>query len=70
MSFTEIANQATANALDPARGRQLPLHFGSRQKRIVYVKSTLGTQLPHAAGIGYRAKMMKGKDQARDSRGG
>jgi 2-oxoisovalerate dehydrogenase E1 component alpha subunit len=61
MTFAEVANQATANALDPARGRQLPLHFGSRQKRIVYVKSTLGTQLPHAAGIGYAVKRLKGE---------
>lgn len=64
MTFDDIANQATANSLDPARGRQLPLHFGSLEKRIVYVKSTLGTQLPHAAGIGYAMKRSGGKQVA------
>ena len=44
MTYTDIANQATGNRHDPAHGRQLPLHYGSYERRIAYVKSTVGTQ--------------------------
>lgn len=50
-SYTEVANQLCATARDPAHGRQLPLHIGSKERRILYVKSTLATQGPHATGV-------------------
>jgi len=34
MTYTDIANQATGNRHDPAHGRQLPLHYGSYERRI------------------------------------
>ena len=43
-TFEDTANQLCSNSLDPAKGRQLPLHIGDRSKRFFYVKSTLGTQ--------------------------
>jgi len=55
--FARTANQLCANALDVAHGRQLPLHIGGRKENIVTVKSTLGTQCPHAVGIAYGFKM-------------
>ena len=55
-TFADVANQLCANEHDPAHGRQLPLHMGSRDKHILYVKSTLGTQCPHAAGASMAAK--------------
>ena len=61
-SFDEVANQLCATADDPAHGRQLPLHIGSYDRHMLYVKSTLGTQCPHAAGVGYGMKMRK-RDQ-------
>ena len=45
-TFEDTANQLCSNSLDPAKGRQLPLHIGDRSKRFFYVKSTLGTQWP------------------------
>lgn len=66
VSFAELANQMVANGLDRAHGRQLPLHFGSRERRCMYVKSTLGTQCPHAAGAAYAMRVLGN----RDSRGG
>ena len=45
-TFEDTANQLCSNSLDPAKGRQLPLHIGDRSKRFFYVKSTLGTQCP------------------------
>jgi len=59
MSFDDVANQLCSNALDPAHGRQLPLHVGSAKRNILYVKSTLGTQCPHAAGAAYGMKLRK-----------
>ena len=47
-TFQEVADQLCANENDPAHGRQLPLHIGSPDKHVLYVKSTLGTQCPQA----------------------
>lgn len=47
-TFEDTANQLCSNSLDPAKGRQLPLHIGDRSKHFFYVKSTLGTQRPTA----------------------
>jgi 2-oxoisovalerate dehydrogenase E1 component alpha subunit len=63
-TFQHVADQLCANDSDPAHGRQLPLHIGSREKHILYVKSTLGTQCPHAAGAAYASKFAR-RDQAR-----
>jgi len=59
ISFDDTANQLCSNGLDPAKGRQLPLHIGDREKNFFYVKSTLGTHCPHAAGAGHALKLMK-----------
>jgi len=60
-SFIDVANQLVANEKDPAHGRQLPLHIGSRERRILYVKSTLGTQCPHASGVAFAMKRAGGQ---------
>lgn len=59
LSFEHVANQLCGNAHDPAHGRQLPLHTGGRAQHVMYVKSTLGTQCPHAAGAAYAMKLAK-----------
>ena len=43
ITFDDTANQLCSNGLDPAKGRQLPLHIGDREKHFFYVKSTLGS---------------------------
>jgi 2-oxoisovalerate dehydrogenase E1 component alpha subunit len=48
-----------ADALDPAHGRQMPNHFGSRALNIVQVSSPIGTKIPHAAGAAYAMKLQK-----------
>ena len=63
LTFEDIANQLCANAKDNAHGRQLPLHIGRKDAHILYVKSTLGTQCPQAAGVAY-AMRTQGKQQA------
>jgi len=58
-SFEDVANQLCSNAKDLAHGRQLPLHIGDRSNHVITVKSTLGTQCPHAAGASYAMKHMR-----------
>jgi 2-oxoisovalerate dehydrogenase E1 component alpha subunit len=43
-------------------GRQMPSHFGLRRARIVTSSSTVATQVVHAAGIAYAAKV-RGLDE-------
>src|SRR5690606_36204162 len=45
-----------ARAEDPASGgRQMPGHFGSRERRILSGSSPIATQIPHATGIAFAA---------------
>jgi len=58
-TYEEAANQCCHNNLDPTKGRQLPMHIGSPEKHLMYVKSNLGQQVPAAAGAAYAMKLMK-----------
>ena len=44
------------NVDDPNLGRQMPVHFASREHRCLSVSSPIGTQLPHAVGVAYAMK--------------
>ncbi len=58
----ELMLSAFAKAEDPnSGGRQMPGHFGDSRFRILSGSSPVTTQLPHAVGIGYAAKL-EGKD--------
>ncbi len=46
---------------DPVKGRQMPCHESWIDGRVLSISSPLATQLPHAVGLGYAAKL-KGKD--------
>jgi 2-oxoisovalerate dehydrogenase E1 component alpha subunit len=61
LTYDEVANQLCGNEHDRAHGRQLPIHTGSVDKHVVYVKSTLGTHCPHAAGAAYAMKLRGGE---------
>ena len=51
-----------AKADDPTSGgRQMPAHWGSRRLRIVSHSSPIATQIPHAAGLAYAARL-RGED--------
>jgi len=63
-TYEEIANQTCSNALDPASGRQMPLHIGSREKRLLTISSPLGTQCPQAAGVAFGMKVSGKKEVA------
>jgi 2-oxoisovalerate dehydrogenase E1 component alpha subunit len=49
---------AFAKAEDPnSGGRQMPGHFGDRQRNILTGSSPVGTQIPHAVGMALASKM-------------
>ncbi|KAL9271774.1 2-oxoisovalerate dehydrogenase subunit alpha 2, mitochondrial-like protein [Drosera capensis] len=58
-TIQEFANQCFSNAADYGKGRQMPIHYGSRKLNFVTVSSTVGTQLPQAVGAAYSLKMDK-----------
>ncbi|KAL5630844.1 hypothetical protein BROUX41_000716 [Berkeleyomyces rouxiae] len=53
----DFMNQLFANTQDPGRGRNMPVHYGSKKLNIHTVSSPLATQLPQASGAAYALKM-------------
>ena len=51
--------QAYGNALDPQKGRQMPSHYGAPDINYVTASSPVGTQIPHAVGTAWAAKIRK-----------
>ena len=39
-------DQCYANKNDPARGKQMPVHYGSKELNFVTISSPLATQMP------------------------
>ena len=58
-TLEQFTNQCFSNDLDLGKGRQMPVHYGSRALNYHTVSSPLGTQLPQAVGAGYRLKLQK-----------
>jgi pyruvate dehydrogenase E1 component alpha subunit len=51
--------QVFGNANDLCHGRQLPCHSGSRASRHVVMSSCVSSQIPHASGMAWAAKIRK-----------
>ena len=58
-TFEEAANQCCHNEKDPTKGRQLPMHIGSPEKHLMYVKSNLGQQVPASVGAAYAMRLRR-----------
>jgi len=58
-SIEEFVHSMFCNAKDLGKGRQMPNHFGARDKNIVQVSSPIATKIPHAAGCAYAMKLQK-----------
>jgi 2-oxoisovalerate dehydrogenase E1 component alpha subunit len=58
-----FAAQCFSNADDMGKGRQMPVHYGSRAINLQTISSPLATQLPQAAGAAYALKL-EGKGAA------
>jgi 2-oxoisovalerate dehydrogenase E1 component alpha subunit len=53
----EFMNQLFANRKDHGNGRNMPVHYGSKELNIHTISSPLATQLPQAAGAAYALKL-------------
>jgi pyruvate dehydrogenase E1 component alpha subunit/2-oxoisovalerate dehydrogenase E1 component alpha subunit len=58
----EIVCQLMGNSGDVLIGRQMPMHFSDRKVNSVAWSSVIGTQLPHAMGAAWAAKLQKKSD--------
>lgn len=52
----QFMDQCYANKNDPAHGKQMPVHYGSKELNFVTISSPLATQMPQAAGAAYALK--------------
>lgn len=57
-TLEQFTDQCFSNDRDLGKGRQMPVHYGSRALNYHTVSSPLGTQLPQAVGAAYRLKLM------------
>lgn len=58
-TLEQFTNQCFSNDADLGKGRQMPIHYGSRALNYQTISSPLGTQLPHAVGAAYHMKLQK-----------
>ena len=67
-SSADFMNQLFANKHDSGRGRNMPVHYGSKELNIHTISSPLATQIPHAAGAAYALKLQDTQAGAKDKR--
>jgi 2-oxoisovalerate dehydrogenase E1 component alpha subunit len=65
-SFISLAQQCCGSREDPAKGRQMPVHYGDRARNFHTVSSPLATQILHAVGFSYAKKLKVGEQPGRD----
>lgn len=56
-SLENFMNQMFSNEKDLGKGRQMPIHYGSRELNYMTISSPLGTQIPQASGYSYGQKL-------------
>ncbi|TLD24288.1 hypothetical protein PspLS_06443 [Pyricularia sp. CBS 133598] len=59
MTFRDFMNQLFANKYDPGQGRNMPVHYGSKELNMHTISSPLATQIPQASGAAYAMKMQR-----------
>ena len=57
--FDDFVNQCFGNDRDSNKGRQMPVHYGSKDLNFFTISSPLATQLPQAVGSAYCLKDSK-----------
>ncbi|TQV84714.1 thiamine pyrophosphate-dependent dehydrogenase E1 component subunit alpha [Exilibacterium tricleocarpae] len=53
----QFMNQMLSNEKDLGKGRQMPIHYGTRALNYMTISSPLATQIPQAAGYAYGQKL-------------
>ncbi|KAF2642814.1 2-oxoisovalerate dehydrogenase-like protein subunit alpha, partial [Massarina eburnea CBS 473.64] len=61
-TLDDFMNQLFANSKDCGLGRNMPVHYGSKELNIHTISSTLATQIPHAAGAAYALKLQNSQN--------
>jgi 2-oxoisovalerate dehydrogenase E1 component alpha subunit len=56
-TLEQFMNQLFSNEHDLGKGRQMPVHYGSRELHYMTISSPLGTQIPQATGYAYGQKL-------------
>lgn len=56
-SLEQFMNQLFSNEKDLGKGRQMPVHYGSKDIHYMTISSPLGTQIPQASGYAYAQKL-------------
>ena len=56
-STKEFMDQMFSNQNELNKGRQMPIHYGSKALNFMTISSPLGTQIPQASGYAYGQKM-------------
>jgi pyruvate dehydrogenase E1 component alpha subunit len=54
--MSALFDQIMGNSADESKGRQMPVHWGFSQWKIVSLSSPIGAKLLHAVGVAYAAK--------------
>ncbi|KAJ2171760.1 hypothetical protein GGH16_002682 [Coemansia sp. RSA 560] len=52
-TLAQFMNQCYSNELDLGKGRQMPIHYGTKELCFQTISSPLATQIPQAAGAAY-----------------
>ena len=56
-TLQQAADQCFGNDADNGKGRQMPVHYGSRDLNFQTISSPLATQMPQAVGAAYALKL-------------
>ncbi|KAH9810750.1 Dehydrogenase E1 component [Teratosphaeria destructans] len=60
--------QLFATKDDPGRGRNMPVHYGSRKHNVHSISSPLATQIPQASGAAYAVKLQNQQNPTDEQR--
>eukprot|EP01038_Epipyxis_sp_PR26KG_P012791 gene12791-17149_t len=58
-TLQQAADQCFSNESDLGKGRQMPVHYGSKELNFQTISSPLATQMPQAVGAAYSFKLKK-----------